>query len=81
MHASLAELLEKLRIGLLWVTRDGIVRYANGDGAARTGLARAARCTTPTWPGRSASRWLRGCRARSRPWAWAWPPAANCRAE
>lgn len=39
MHASLAELLENLRTGLLWVTRDGIVRYANGDGAARTGLA------------------------------------------
>lgn len=39
MHASLAELLENLRLGLLWVTREGIVRYANGEAAARTGLA------------------------------------------
>jgi len=39
MHASLAELLENLRPGLLWVTREGIVRYANGEAAARTGLA------------------------------------------
>ena len=28
MHASLAELLENLKPGLLWVTRDGVVRYA-----------------------------------------------------
>lgn len=39
MHASLAELLENLRPGLLWVSRDGVVRYANGDASARTGLA------------------------------------------
>ncbi len=39
MHASLTELLENLRPGLLWVTREGIVRYANGEAAARTGLA------------------------------------------
>ena len=39
MHATLAELLENLRPGLLWVSRDGLVRYANGDASARTGLA------------------------------------------
>ena len=39
MHASLAELLENLKPGLLWVARDGVVRYANAEGTARTGLA------------------------------------------
>ena len=31
MHASLTELLENLKPGLLWVSREGVVRYANGD--------------------------------------------------
>lgn len=39
MHATLAELLENLKPGLLWVSREGVVRYANGDASARTGLA------------------------------------------
>ncbi|MFO1270867.1 MAG: sensor histidine kinase [Rubrivivax sp.] len=39
MHSSLAELLENLKSGLLWVQRDGVVRYANGNASARTGLA------------------------------------------
>ena len=39
MHSTLAELLENLKPGLLWVSRDGLVRYANGDAGVRTGLA------------------------------------------
>ncbi|MBZ8141398.1 histidine kinase [Rubrivivax gelatinosus] len=39
MHSSLTELLENLKSGLLWVHRDGTVRYANGDACVRTGLA------------------------------------------
>lgn len=39
MHATLTELLENLKPGLLWVSREGVVRYANGDASARTGLA------------------------------------------
>lgn len=39
MHSSLAELLENLKPGLLWVQRDGVVRYANGNASSRTGLA------------------------------------------
>ena len=39
MHASLAELLENLRPGMLWVARDGVVRYANADAGMRTGLS------------------------------------------
>lgn len=38
MHASLVELLENMRTGLLWVSKDGVVRYANGDAGTRTGL-------------------------------------------
>ncbi len=38
MHSSLAELLENMKSGLLWVQRDGVVRYANNHAAARTGL-------------------------------------------
>ena len=39
MHASRAELLEDLKPGLLWVTRDGVARDANAAAGARTGLA------------------------------------------
>lgn len=39
MHSTLSELLENLKQGLLWVTRDGVVRYANADATQRTGLA------------------------------------------
>lgn len=38
MHSSLAELLENMKSGLLWVQRDGVVRYANNHASARTGL-------------------------------------------
>lgn len=38
MHASVVELLENVKPGLLWVTLDGMVRYANADASARTGL-------------------------------------------
>lgn len=38
MHATLAELLENFRSGLLWVQKDGVVRYANADAVALTGL-------------------------------------------
>ncbi len=38
MHSSLAELLENMKSGLLWVQRDGVVRYANGTASVRTGL-------------------------------------------
>jgi len=48
MHASLAELLENLKPGLLWVARDGVVRYANGDGQACTGLATGRKLSDPS---------------------------------
>lgn len=38
MHPSLAELLESLKPGLLWVGRDGAVRYANSGATQSTGL-------------------------------------------
>ena len=47
MHASLAELLENLKPGLLWVARDGLVRYANSDGQSSTGLATGRRLSDP----------------------------------
>ena len=47
MHASLAESLENLKPGLLWVARDGTVRYADGEGTARTGLATGRRLHDP----------------------------------
>jgi hypothetical protein len=47
MHASLTELLENLRPGLPWVTREGIVRYANGEAAARTGLTPGCKLFDP----------------------------------
>ena len=47
MHATLAELLDNLKPGLLWVSRDGLVHYANGDAGARTGLAPGRRLYDP----------------------------------
>jgi len=38
MHATLTELLENFKSGLLWVQADGVVRYANADATAMTGL-------------------------------------------
>ena len=39
MHASMTELLEQLKPGLVWVGADGTVRYANRAGQRSTGLA------------------------------------------
>lgn len=39
MHASLSELLDNLQHGLLWVTRDGLVRHVNTQAGRRTGLS------------------------------------------
>ena len=47
MNASLAELLESLKPGLLWVSRDGLVRYVNADASVRTGLAPGRRLFDP----------------------------------
>ncbi|MET0335282.1 MAG: sensor histidine kinase [Rhizobacter sp.] len=47
MHSTLAELLENLKSGMLWVSRDGVVRYANGEGGSRTGLAAGQRLYDP----------------------------------
>lgn len=47
MHASLAELLEHLNLGLLWVTRDGVVRFANGEAVQRTGLVAGRKLYDP----------------------------------
>lgn len=47
MHSTLAELLENLKSGMLWVSRDGIVRYANGEGGSRTGLVAGQRLYDP----------------------------------
>ncbi len=47
MHATLVELLENLKPGLLWVGRDGAVRYANGDASQRTGLVPGRRLYDP----------------------------------
>ncbi|MFO1326203.1 MAG: sensor histidine kinase [Rubrivivax sp.] len=38
MHATLTELFEHLRLGLLWVGTDGVVRYANRGAMRSTGL-------------------------------------------
>jgi len=47
MHSTLAELLESMKPGLLWVGPQGVVRYANGDASARTGLAAGRRLYDP----------------------------------
>jgi len=47
MHSTLVELMENLRSGMLWVSRDGIVRYANGEAGARTGLAAGQKLYDP----------------------------------
>jgi PAS domain-containing protein len=43
MHASMSELLEHLKPGLIWVGTDGVVRYANRSGSRCTGLATGSR--------------------------------------
>lgn len=47
MHASLAEILENQKSGLLWVSQDGLVRYANGEACSRTGLAPGGKLYDP----------------------------------
>lgn len=47
MHATLAEIMENQRTGLLWVSQDGVVRYANGDACSRTGLSAGGRLYDP----------------------------------
>ncbi len=47
MHATLAELLENFKTGLLWVQKDGVVRYANADAGALTGLSPGRRLYDP----------------------------------
>jgi hypothetical protein len=48
MHPSLTELLENQRSGLLWVTRDAVVRYANSEASQKTSLATGAQVFDPT---------------------------------
>lgn len=43
MHATLTEILENLQPGMLWVSRDGLVRYANARAAASTRLTAGSR--------------------------------------
>ncbi|MBY0367691.1 MAG: sensor histidine kinase [Burkholderiaceae bacterium] len=47
MHTTLAEILENQKSGLLWVSQDGVVRYANGDACSRTGLAAGGKLYDP----------------------------------
>lgn len=47
MHTTLVELLENMKPGLLWVNREGSVRYANADAMERTGLAQGRRLFEP----------------------------------
>ncbi len=47
MHTTLVELLENMKPGLLWVNREGVVRYANADATERTGLAQGRRIFEP----------------------------------
>ena len=47
MHQTLAALLENQRTGLLWVQGDGVVRHANAEATARTGLAPGRRLDDP----------------------------------
>ncbi|MFX8183990.1 hypothetical protein ABTL26_19475, partial [Acinetobacter baumannii] len=44
---TLAEILENQKSGLLWVSQDGVVRYANGDACSRTGLAAGGKLYDP----------------------------------
>lgn len=48
MHATLVELLENMKPGLLWVNREGVVRYANADATERTGLSQGRRIFEPS---------------------------------
>lgn len=47
MHSTLTEILENQKTGLLWVSQEGVVRYANGDACSRTGLGPGGRLYDP----------------------------------
>lgn len=47
MHASLNELLDNLQHGLLWVSREGVVRHANTQAGRRTGLSAGRKLFDP----------------------------------
>ena len=47
MHATLSELLENLRPGMLWLSRDGLVRFANHQAAAKLRLSTGSRVLEP----------------------------------
>ena len=48
MHATLSELLENLQPGMLWVSRDGLVRFSNAQAAAKMRLNSGSRLQEPT---------------------------------
>ena len=48
MHATLSELLENLQPGMLWVSRDGLVRFSNAQAAAKLRLNSGSRLQEPT---------------------------------
>lgn len=47
MHASMSELLENLKPGLIWVGADGVVRHVNRSGSRHTGLRAGQRVADP----------------------------------
>ncbi len=47
MHATLAELLENVKAGLVWTGADGLVRFVNQEAARSTGLAVGRRLYDP----------------------------------
>lgn len=48
MHATLSELLENLKTGMLWLSRDGLVRFANSQAVAKTRMNTGSRVQDPT---------------------------------
>lgn len=48
MHATLSELLENLQTGMLWLSRDGLVRFANTQAVAKLRLNAGSRVQEPT---------------------------------
>jgi hypothetical protein len=48
MYAALSELLETMQPGMLWVSRDGLVRFSNAQAAAKKRLNSGARLQEPT---------------------------------
>lgn len=48
MHPTLSELLENLKPGMLWLSRDGLVRFANRQAVAKMRMNTGARVQDPT---------------------------------